>query len=121
MAIERRLNLALERVNKWTHLNKLTLSIDKCKYMITGSKKMFRNPSIKIRNENIKYLGLLIDEGLTFHEHAKFITDKAKNVFHSLNRSMSRLYQIEGKALRTICHAAIVPMVAYEAEIFEDR
>lgn len=76
-AVERRLNLSLERVNKWTRLNKLALSIDKCKYMITGIKKMLRNPIIKIGNENIKrtktykYLGLLIDEGLTFHEHAK--------------------------------------------------
>lgn len=49
-----------------------------------------------------------------------YIADKVKNVFHALNRSMSRVYQIEGKAL-IIFHAVIVPMIAYGADIFEDR
>lgn len=54
MAIERKLNLALERANRWIRLNKLALSIDKYKYIITGPKRMLRNPTNKTGNENIK-------------------------------------------------------------------
>lgn len=59
---------------------------------------MLRNPTIKVdlhnikRTKSYKYLGLVIDEGMTFHEHVKNITEKAKNPFHALNRTISRLY-----------------------------
>lgn len=63
----------------------------------------------------------MTDEGLTFHEPVKYLTEKAKNTFHVLNRSISRLYRFKGKSLRTIFRAAILPLVAYGAELFEDR
>lgn len=67
MRIEIRLNLALNNiVHNWTTRNKLTLSINKCNYMVYGE-KMSRNTTIRIGSRNIvkvyvfKYLGLQID------------------------------------------------------------
>lgn len=47
---------------------------------------------------------------LTFQEYIKLATNKAKNIFHFLRRSINRLYQFKGESLRAIFYAAVLPL-----------
>lgn len=80
-------------VHGWVRSNKVKLATSKFKYMNFGNKIPI-NSTIKVGADNIKrvksmkYLGIIvIDEKLTFQEHVKSMTEKAKNIFASLRRS----------------------------------
>ena len=73
-------------VKEWLRANKLTLNIAKMKYMYFGS----RNTLNKLNEitlsidgqkleqvQNFKYLGLMMDEALTFESHINYICKKA--------------------------------------------
>jgi hypothetical protein len=83
------INEELTKVKKWCDLNKLSINIKKTNYMIVKSsnKKITENINIKITNidgtiyclerkDHIKYLGVLIDEKLSWKYHiAIFVLD----------------------------------------------
>ena len=79
------LNKELEDVHDWLNYNKLSLNAEKSKYMlITKNNKLrhCKNNALKIGNRNleqvdrIKYLGIIIDDGLMFRDHANYIINK---------------------------------------------
>lgn len=100
LALEAKLNRALAIIHAWTETHKLKMFTRKCCYMVFGP-KMPRNPTIRLGNCNIKrvqsfkYLGLHIDDKLTFQLHIKKVIEKAKNVSHSLKRTLSRIFDIK--------------------------
>merc|ERR1712002_683678 len=93
----------LHRVNEWLIDNNLTLNVSKTYYTIFSMRKVHDNISITIgrrvldRKSNGKFLGVVLDEQLTFKEHIKkvskltglmyklkhfFPLDVLKNLFH---------------------------------------
>ncbi len=68
--IETGLNMELEGINDWLKLNKLSLSIDKCKYMISHTPQKVDPFKLIIDDTTIKrvfefnFLGLTINENL---------------------------------------------------------
>ena len=96
--IEIKLNLQIELtiVCEWLRANKLTLNVNKTKYVIFGSKnKITTIPdlNIKVGNDKIervssmKYLGVILDEHLTFDEHVTYIITKALKKLGILRRA----------------------------------
>lgn len=94
------MNLEMKKVMLWIQTNKLSLNIDKTKYMVFKSprKKVNISKDVVINNEmiekvnSIKFLGTILDENLNWSEHIKMIKtkisksvgiiSKAKNVFN---------------------------------------
>lgn len=77
-------NQDLDLYNKWLYYNKLKINIDKTKYILfkQKNKKIGGNLNIKIDNQElekvfaVKYLGLIIDESISWEKHLHRITDK---------------------------------------------
>ena len=84
-----RANLEMKNIFPWLCANKLSLNINKSKYMLFYKRILKFRPTIDllINNQPIdhvlefKFLGFLIDENLTWSKHTAYISNKmAKNV-----------------------------------------
>ena len=73
-------NLALEKINSWFNVNKLIINIEKTNYCIFNRHGNLKDDNmqfqvLKLDNKiiecvkNTKYLGITIDNSLTFMEH----------------------------------------------------
>jgi hypothetical protein len=91
------MNEELTNVKKWCDLNKLSINIKKTNYMIVKSsnKKITENINIKITNkdgticclerkDHIKYLGVLIDEKLSWKYHIAYICSRLAQYWYFL-------------------------------------
>ena len=82
-------------VFKWYQDNKLCLSIDKCSTLVINNniKNPIRDFKINIGNEpllqvkSMKYLGVVIDDTLNWHEHISTITKKFNIINARLRKS----------------------------------
>ena len=86
--IERTLNLELMNTYQWFQTNKLTLNARKTKFMLFGSPPKLKNSDplvIKINDEIIeevtvfKYLGVQLDNILSFANHFDYIIRKVNS------------------------------------------
>ena len=86
--IELLLNLRLElsMVSEWLKANRLTLNIKKTKFIVFGTRQRLRQVpplNLSINGEqleqvdNMKYLGVILDQFLTFDQHTDYIHSKA--------------------------------------------
>jgi len=87
-------NTELEKVNEGLHFNKLSLNYSKTSYMIVSRKNnQLTDFNVKINDKTItrttwgKYLGVFIDDKLTWSNHIAYL----KN---TLSRSVGLFYQI---------------------------
>ena len=78
--LEKRVNNELNKINVWLRNNKISLNISKSNYMLidncinASSKKHFEiklQQNVLNRVRNVKYLGMLIDDGLNWDPHIK--------------------------------------------------
>ena len=116
-------NDELTKVKKWCDINKLSLNIKKTHYMIIKSrqKKSPHNFNIKITNNNgtfnqlerkahVKYLGVLIDESISWKHHVAYICSRiARNtgIFYKLRHYMSL------SQLKQLYYNLIFPLISY--------
>lgn len=92
------INLELKNIYEWLCDNSLCINVNKSKFMVIGRKYTlnnidWNNITIKI-NQNViervnemKYLGVVIDENLTFKSHATYIMNK-------MSKKVSFLYRV---------------------------
>ena len=90
------MNLDLEKLNSWPILNHLTLSISKSKFMIIGSsQRLNKIDSISFKVDNMdldevssfKYLGIAINNRLTWQDHVD-------QMFSKINKKLCLLKRI---------------------------
>ena len=80
--LESRINKEMDKVLTWFNVNKLTINLDKTSYMIVTNKKINYNFNINFGNQLIskctqaKYLGVIIDEKLTWKYHTQTVKRK---------------------------------------------
>ena len=94
-------NTELEKAATWFRANKLTLNVSKTKYINFRNKEMNFDPerhALKIGGEYIerigigcteeyfKFVGIRLDEFLTFEHHAKHVSNKVSSANFALNR-----------------------------------
>ena len=76
------INNELESIHNWLRCNKLYLNVSKTKYMIINNRDRPPDLNLKIGNSNIercsehKFLGVYIDDRLTFSTHISKISSK---------------------------------------------
>ena len=84
-------NKELTNINEWFVANKLSFNVEKTKYCLFNkpSKKdniLLQIPNLTINNckikreESIKFLGVLLDENVTWKEHLKYIENKCAKI-----------------------------------------
>ncbi len=90
-SIEGKINYELQSINEWLQLNKLSLNINKSKYMIFHMSQKNSNPlQLKIEQIQIErvhefnFLGLTINEHLNWRDHK--ISNKISKTMGILNK-----------------------------------
>ena len=88
------LNPELNQLSQWFQSNKLSLNVAKTNFMLFGSKRkrilsvkpIMINGKIIERVSETKFLGIVIDEGLNWKNHADYIATKISKNIGVLNR-----------------------------------
>ena len=89
---EHEINKELEKLNIWFQLNKLTLNVDKTKCMLFHKRRAVTPINISMNNMHIdivphfNYLGIILDENLSWKVHVAMVTGKLSKINGILNR-----------------------------------
>ena len=116
-ALESEVNFEIGRVYKWLASNRLTLNIDKSKFMILSRHKgVSENFRVKINNEQMdqcdsyKYLGVYFDKDLNWKKHIEHVCKKISKSCGSISKLRNCL---EIETLREVYHALIHSYLRY--------
>ena len=80
--VENTMNKELIKISNWLKINKLTVNYSKSNFMLFTRTKCHKNICIKIeekllaRVKEVKYLGVILDEGLIWKAHIDHLKDK---------------------------------------------
>ena len=113
---EQEINKELEKLKLWFKLNKLTLNVDKTKCMFFHKRRAV--PAINLSMNNIpidivphfNYLGITLDEHLSWKTHVAMVTGKLSKINGILNRLK---YIYPPHVLLTIYKSLFVPHINY--------
>ena len=120
--LEKLINEELAKIKEWCNLNKLSINIKKTNYMIVKSpKKKSGNINIRLPNkygnsdiiekrDHIKYLGVLLDEQLSWKHHVAYVCSRIAGntgIFSKLRHYMS-LAQ-----LKRLYYSLVYPYISY--------
>lgn len=119
------INLELIQLHKWFNGMSLKLNTQKTKFMLIGNntfQNQFKlsNLSIKVENitlevvEKTKYLGFIVDNHLTFKDHALYIIDKITKNVNFLSRVspfLSRWSRV------TVYNTLVLPHLVFSSSI----
>ena len=108
----------LLNISDWLIANKLTLNTSKSNFLIitTRQKKRTQKINLRINNEpiaekdHVKYLGVLIDQHLSWKPHIQQVNIK---VAKSLGIIAKMRHFVPGNILLNIFHAFISPRISY--------
>ena len=111
-------NCELEKLNIWFIANKLSLNVSKTNYMIITNKKSKPGATFKIMiaNQSIervmvsKFLGILVDDKLTWKDHITQIATKISKSIGIMNRIKNIL---DNSTLKMLYTSLILPYLTY--------
>ena len=114
---EHMINTELHNIAEWLKLNKLTLNINKTKYMIFQMpNKKVTVPTLTIDGVNIErvqhfnFLGLILDTHLNWNKHIEKIANKCSRTIGIINK----LKHVLPKSIRIILYnSLILPHINY--------
>jgi len=120
--IARRLNIDLKSLNHWLMANKISLNSSKTE-LIVFRKKGVPMPNLKLKlngvelkpKSEIKYLGITIDEHLTFKNHINIMNAKLKRANNLL--ALSRHY-LPSNLLKQIYYSQFHSHLAYGCQVW---
>jgi len=115
------INKELSKFKKWMESNKLSLNFDKSKVMFFGkyqaeSQKLVEIDGVHIENvQEIKFLGVTIDNKLSWNAHVRNITTKVSKSLAIISRVK---HILDYNALHTLYCALIQPYLTYCVEVW---
>lgn len=96
--LEHRAEVALMRVSRWLEQHQLRLAAHKTEALLLKGRKRMRKLAIRLNGEIVthtkrtaKYLGVILDEGMTFVEHVHAVTARAEKATQNLAKILPRL------------------------------
>ena len=114
----------LESINEWCEMNNMGINFKKTKVMVYGKKNATRknqNVILEVKGNRIhqvktyKYLGVTIDENLTFNCHINNVIKSANHKLYLLKR-IRRFLNIETAVLLYKSH--VLPILEYGSILF---
>uniref|UniRef100_A0A3B3I2D7 Reverse transcriptase domain-containing protein n=1 Tax=Oryzias latipes TaxID=8090 RepID=A0A3B3I2D7_ORYLA len=117
-------NTELNKIKLWMDYNKLSLNLDKAKVMFFGNFNPNKELSIEINNvliesvTEIKFLGVFIDDKLSWKPHIRHIQTKVSKSISIVNKSK----HILGYNSRYLLYCSLIlPYFAYCIEIWGNK
>ena len=111
----------LKKMKSWFDSNKLTLNLNKTKFIIFGNRtyntqKRLTIDNIEIERVNeIKFLGVIIDSKLSWKSHIQYITAKIAKSIAILHKVKHLINQ---SSLYTLYCSFILPYITYCVEVW---
>ena len=111
----------LYKLKDWFAVNRLSLNINKTNYMIFSNRRYVPDVRIQICNVNItrvnvtKFLGVLINDKLTWKEHIELVKTKVAKGLFLLNRAK---HVLKSEALLSLYNSIVLPYMNYCCEIW---
>ena len=114
----------IDRLTEWFDLNKLTINVPKCAWMIFhGKRKVIpcNIPTLKLRNEEIprvdqfKYIGLKLDPTLSWNNHVNEICSKLNSYFGIFRYLRNK---VPSNLKRQIYLSTASPVINYGIELY---
>ena len=109
------LNFEILKVEKWISANMLSLNVNKTVYLLFSGKKPIQNiPPLMmfnvpiIRKTETKFLGLIIDEKITWGPHAQSVWGKISRVSGIIGKIKGHM---TSNSLKTIYYALVYPNI----------
>ena len=111
-------NGELIKVSNWFRSNKLSLNVKKTNYIIFGKKRRKLNCNVKIaidtniieETQSVKFLGVLLDSGLTWKNHIDYVKSKIARGLGVMHRVRTFLPL---KTLIVLYYSLIYPYLQY--------
>ena len=108
----------INKVSEWLNVNKLSLNIKKTKFVLFRSpnRKPKQELKLSINDENMKqvkntiFLGIFIDECLTWNEHIAQVT---KKIIRASGIIAKIRYFINRNTLKLVYYALVYPYLTY--------
>jgi hypothetical protein len=125
MEAEAYANSDLATTEKWAWDNKMKFNESKSKAMIITRKRRLDQINIFLNNSSLeqvdvmKYLGIHFDSRLLFYKHIEYVAEKSRTLTYMLNRTAKLHWSLGHKSLKTVYEGAIVPLMTYEAPVWE--
>lgn len=125
-ALQQQAEQVLAHVYEWGVKNKLKFAPHKTLAMVVTKKLKYETPlvhmgetEIQIVSE-IKILGLVIDNKLTFNNHVAHVCKKATNIYKQLARAAKISWGLCPEVIRTIYVSVIEPIIMYGASVWAE-
>ena len=107
----------LDSIEFWLRTNQLSLNVGKSHVMLIGSRQKLRDSDLCVsingrqlsRVPSHKYLGVYIDEHLTWQKHTQYVYQRVQSRLHCLYR----LCPLSDTLLRRLYCAFILPILDY--------
>jgi hypothetical protein len=112
------INEDIASLAEWFKVNKLSLNISKTHHVLFSKVKDINTEIYELKLDNnvisrvkcVKFLGLLIDENLNWHEHINSCKSKMSSGLYALNR-VKHILSVNN--MRTLYHSLIYPYLTY--------
>ena len=109
------------KIKNWFDRNKLSLNLSKTKLMLFGYHKINTHALIQVDGVDIervhenKFLGVILDEKITWKSHTKYIQNKLSRSISVLNKAK---HFLDHKSLHILYNTMILPYLNYCTEIW---
>ena len=119
-----KLQVSLNEVSKWYNGNRLALNAKKSQCMVIASKYQTRNEctlNVSLNNtiieqvNNVKYLGVIIDNNLTWNDHVSMLCKNLSFKVSQLSRSRN---VVTKEMMLTIYNSIIQPTIDYAITVW---
>jgi hypothetical protein len=126
--VENIANIELKKVSMWAKDNKVRFNDQKSKVMLMTRRKRKDRMDLEVYLNNkhirqvktMKYLGIIIDNKLTFREHITNVTEKCRKIIFALSKSAKLNWGLRHKALKTLYMGGIQPLLLYGAPVWAE-
>ena len=125
--LQSKLNADLAAITSWLRNNKLTLNVTKSKFMVNGGRdklSQFNDIALVANNDQLenvtkfKYLGLIINQHLTWHHHIEQLQRKIAKKLGVLKR-IKHLLPVYAR--RIYVSTMVIPILEYASIVWGDK
>ena len=125
--LQSKLNADLAAITSWLHNNKLTLNVTKSKFMVNGGRdklSQFNDIALVANNDQLenvtkfKYLGVIINQHLTWHDHIEQLQSKIAKKLGVLKRTK---HLLPVYARRIYVSTMVIPILEYASIVWGDK
>lgn len=114
----KQVNKDLENLQEWFKSNKLSLNTSKTFYILFQNNRKAVDKKLKIvmnstpieKKTSIKFLGMLVDSQLNWHDHIQYIKCKISGSLYAINKVK---FTLPTKYLVTLYYSLIYPYITY--------